>query len=114
MAAMANFTLVAGTQASAHGPVKFDTITWTGPSSYNNTGTPTTSGNTGLAAGLGTIRKGQPTPIAVIQQGAHAYGLQYDPVTDLLRVFNVATPFAEVTNATDLSAVTFRAVIISY
>ena len=42
MAAMANFTLVAGTQASAHGPVKFDTITWTGPSSYNNTGTPTT------------------------------------------------------------------------
>jgi hypothetical protein len=40
--------------------------------------------------------------------------VQYNSATDLLRIFDVATPFAEVVNAVDLSAVTFRATAISY
>ena len=107
MAGLANFTSL-GT-ASAHGPVKFTKFSFTGPSSY------ATSGVTGLAAGLKTIIKTDPTILMLVQEGpGNAYTLQYDSATDKLMVYDLATPFAQVANAVDLSAVTFRVTAISY
>lgn len=112
MAAMTTFALV--NSASAHGPVKFTVMTWVGATSYNNTGTPATSGDAGLVAGLGGLLKNQPTILAVIPLGIGSYTYQYDAATDLLRVFTTGTTPAEVTNATDLHTVTFRALVVSY
>ena len=107
---LANFTLL--DSASAHGPVKFTKISFTGPA-YPNTGA--TIGAPGLAAGLKSLIKTDPTILAVILEGPGVgYTVQYNSATDKLRIFDVATPFAEVANTVDLSAVTFRATIISY
>jgi hypothetical protein len=109
---LANFTKLGS--ASAHGPVKFTKFSFTGPA-YVNSGTPATSGVTGLAAGLKTLIQTDPTILMLVLEGPGVgYTVQYNSATDLLRIFDVATPFAEVVNAVDLSAVTFRATAISY
>jgi len=119
-------TLVSGSgspatklQASAHGPVKFDVVTFVGPTTassgtgYNNTGTAATSGNPGLKAGLGAIRKNNPTVLNVQPVGIGSYTFQYDPDTDLLRIFSTSTTPAEVSNGTNQASVTFQALVIS-
>lgn len=115
MAALDNFALVAGSQASAHGPVKFDTITFTGPT-YNKVDQPTVNnptGNTGLLAGLRGLTGDSRKPISVTQAcSAGDYDLQYEPSTDRLKIV-VSSTGAEVNNGEDLSRVTFRALCIS-
>jgi len=121
--ALDNFALVAGSSADAHGPVKFDTITFTGP-------TYASSGVTGLAAGLKAARAAAkaaalviaPTvdpgiavdsrvPVAVVGIGG-AYTVEYAPSTDKLVIRTTATG-AEVSDNTDLHATTFHVCCIS-
>ena len=113
--ALDNFALVAGSSANAHGPVKFDTITFTGPT-YNKPASPTLSdptGVAGLAAGLQSLTGDGRVPVAVQQQGSGGdYALQYEPSTDRL-VIKAASTGTEVSDTTDLHAVTFRVLCIS-
>ena len=115
MAVMANFALVSGGQANAHGPVKFDVITFTGPT-YNYVETPTAqapTGNTGLKAGLQGLTLDGRAPIAVLPAGGNgAHVLQYEPSTDRLKIVVAATG-VEVANNVDLSETTFRVMTVS-
>ena len=115
MAALANFALVAGSQANAHGPVKFDTISFTGPT-YHKVNSPTAddpTGVTGLKAGLQGLTKDSRAPIAVVQIGSGGdYALQYEPSTDRLKIVAASTG-TEVTDSANLTGVTFRALCIS-
>jgi hypothetical protein len=110
-----NFALVAGSAGSAHGPVKFVQMTFTGPT-YNKPASPTPSdptGVAGLAAGLDSLTGDGRAPIAVLQIGSGGdYALQYEPFTDRL-VIKVASTGVEVADTVDLHAVTFRALVIT-
>lgn len=115
MAVMANFALVSGGQANAHGPVKFDVITFTGPT-YNYVAVPsaeTPTGNTGLKTGLQSLTEDGRAPIAVLPAGGNgAHVLQYEPSTDRLKIVVAATN-TEVANGVDLSGTTFRVMCVS-
>jgi hypothetical protein len=121
IAKLTSVTLVTGSgspatklQASAHGPVKFDVLTFVGPNKVGgNLGYTGTVGNAGLAAGLGAIRKNTPTILDVRGVGIGSYTYSYDPDTDMLRIFTTGTTPAEVVDATDLSGVTFKVLVIS-
>jgi len=121
IAKLTSVTLVSGSgspatklQASAHGPVKFDVVTFVGPNKVGgNLGYTGTTGNAGLVTGLGAIRKNSPTIIAVLPVGIGSYTYSYDPGTDMLRIFATGTSPAEVSDQTDLSGVTFQALVIS-
>lgn len=106
MAALANFAKVTGASAAAVGPVKFDTIQFTGA-------TYATGGTTGLKAGLDGLFGDGRSPIQVLQVGSGGdYSLIYLPDTDKLKVV-VASTGAEVTNAANLTGVTFTVLCIS-
>jgi hypothetical protein len=115
MAVLAGFALIAGSSANARGPVKFDTITFTG-ATYHKVTSPTAddpTGNTGLKAGLQALTGDARTPISVIQNGGNGvHVLEYAPATDRLKVVVAATG-AEVADNVDLSGTTFHVQVIS-
>jgi hypothetical protein len=107
MAGLANFALIASSSASAHGPVKICTVTFTGVSSY------TTDGDTGFRAGLQALLDDARVPVALIELGsAGDYALDYIPSTDKL-IVKVQSTGAQVSASTDLDAVTFKVVAFS-
>jgi hypothetical protein len=121
IAKLTSVTLVSGSgspatklQASAHGPVKFDVVTFVGPNKVGgNLGYTGTVGNAGLKAGIGAIRKNTPTVLAVLPVGIGSYTFSYDPDTDMLRIFATGASPAEISDATDMAAVTLQALVIS-
>ena len=107
MAGLANFALIASTAASAGGPVKFNTVTFTGVSSY------TTDGDTGFKAGLQALTKDARVPVALIEIGsAGDYALEYIPATDKL-IVKVRSTGAQVSASADLDGVTFKVLAIT-
>jgi hypothetical protein len=107
MAGLANFALIASTSASAHGPVKFSTVTFTGVSSY------TTDGDTGFKAGLQGLTKDTRVPVVLVDIGsAGDYATEYLPASDKL-IVKVRSTGAQVTAAANLSGVTFKVLAIT-
>jgi len=115
MAVLANFALVSSGSVNAHGPVKFNVVTFTG-ATYHKVTSPTAddpTGNTGFKAGLQDLTKDARSPIALVPAGGNgAHVLEYDPATDRLKVV-VASTGAEVADGVDLSGTTFRVLAVS-
>ena len=101
----------AGAQPSA--PTFVDVIHCAGDGAYPTGGTP------GFAALFQAKTKDSRSPVAVISQDCGGYVAVYDLANDKLKVYygdnNNASdgPLIEVPNATDLSGVTFRLVVLS-
>lgn len=93
-----------GVQPSA--PTFTDRINFAGDGNYPTGGTP------GFKALFNAITKDRRTPLAVIEQDVNAYSLRYDEANDKLLVIDLNT-HAEVANGVNLSALTFRALVIS-
>lgn len=94
----------------ASSPLFADDVSLVGDAAYP------TGGTTGLAALLQAQTKDGRAPFAVIPGDCGGYFVTYDPSTDKLKVFWCAaagSPMAEVTNATNLSGVTFKFTVLS-
>jgi hypothetical protein len=107
MAGLANFTLLSGSAADAVGPLKLNTLTFTGVSLY------TTDGDTGFKAGLQAAAEDARAPIAVVELGsAGDYALEYIVSSDKM-IVKVRSTGAQVASQTDLDGVTFKVLAIS-
>ncbi len=87
-----------------------DLVSFTGDSSYP------TGGYSGFAAKVRTMSGDGRAPLAFIPQDCAGYHPVYDQANDKLKIFWCAgsgAAMSEVTNATDLSAVTFKGLVIS-
>lgn len=101
--------------ASATEPLFVEEITMVGPASY------ATAGDTGLQAAyraLGVAQSGR-TIVAVLPVDTFGYGIGYTSSTGKLKLYQgdntnaAAAPGVEVASTTNLSAVTFKLLIIS-
>lgn len=104
-------TKVDGTGQEPSAPMFVDRVSFAGDSSYPTGGTPA------FAAKLQALTKSGRKPFAVFSQGCGGYVVEYDEAADKLKVLATGASsgavLAEVTNTTNLSAVTFNVVIIS-
>lgn len=92
-------------------PSFVDRIQFTGDTAYP------TGGTAGFKASLQKVTKDLRTPFAVLGQDCGGYVPVYDEANDKLKVFWCAgngAPMSEVTNATNLGAVTFNIVVFSH
>jgi hypothetical protein len=93
-----------GAQPSS--PTFHDLLTFIGDAAYPTGGSP------GFAALLQSLFGDHRTPLAIISQDCAGYDAVYDPTNDKVKVY--AANNTEVANATNLSAVTFKVLVISY
>jgi hypothetical protein len=95
--------------AAAQGPIFYDTVTLVGDATYP------TGGSTGLQAKLQTLRGDGRVIITAIMTDGAGYLVHYNNANDklLFYVQDAGGALADVANATDLSAVTVKMVIIS-
>lgn len=91
------------------GPIFHDNVSVVGDASYS------TGGSTGLAAKLRAATKDARAIIEASCFDGSGYAVEYHPADDKMKVFVSAdgAQSAEVANATDLSAVTFKFHVIS-
>jgi hypothetical protein len=97
-----------GSQPSS--PIFHDVLTFTGDTSYP------TGGTLGFGAAIKAFYGDGRQVLAVVGQDCGGYFVTYEPATDALKVWKCAgsaAPAVEVTNATNLSAVTFNVLVIS-
>jgi hypothetical protein len=97
-----------GSQPSS--PIFHDVLTFAGDTSYP------TGGTLGFGAAVKAYYGDGRQVLAVVGQDCGGYFVSYEPSTDALKVWKCAgsaAPAVEVTNATNLSGVTFNALVIS-
>jgi hypothetical protein len=101
--------MVSNNAAAAQGPIFMDTVTLVGDGAYP------TGGSLGLQAKLQTLRGDGRVIIAVNVADGSGYTVQYNPLTDRLKVYeqDAGAAQAEVADAADLSAVSLKLVIFS-
>lgn len=106
-------SLIRAAGAMPSAPTFADRISFTGDAAYP------TGGTAGFKALFQAKAKDQRAPIAVIVEDCGGYQVTYDVANDKLKVWygdnnNAADgPLIEVPNTTDLSATTFKLVVIS-
>ncbi len=108
--ALSTFTRILQEGQKASAPTPMDLVSFTGDSSYP------TGGYSGFAAKVRTMSGDGRAPLAFIPQDCAGYHPVYDQANDKLKIFWCAgsgAAMSEVTNATDLSAVTFKGLVIS-
>lgn len=95
--------------AAAQGPIFYDTVTLVGDAAYP------TGGSTGLQAKLQTLRGDGRVIITVSVADGAGYVVHYNNANDKLLLYTQdgAGALADVADATDLSGVTLKLVIIS-
>jgi hypothetical protein len=93
-----------GAQPSS--PIFHDLLTFSGDASYP------TGGTAGFTALLQALFGDHRTPLAIISQDCGGYDAVYDPTNDKVKVY--AANNTEVANATNLSAVAFKVLVLSY
>ncbi len=106
---MALGAMVSNNAAAAQGPIFYDTVTVVGDGAYP------TGGSAGLQAKLQTLRGDGRVIITVSVADASGNVVSYNALTDRLLVYvqDAGGALAEVANATDLSAVSLKLVIVS-
>lgn len=109
--ALGTITKPTGKKSGANaGKVVHLTVSFAGDSAYP------TGGTAGFTALVNAVSPKEAfTVIGVLNADAGGYMPVYDDVNDKLKVYRVGainSPMAEVPNATDLSAVTFRLVLV--
>lgn len=111
---MAIGTITKDEAAAGVGPVFFDRISFAADGSYPTGGTAAFQAAVQAKTGVGRAI------VAIIPQDCGGYVPVYDQANDKLKVYYgdydpaAAGPMVEVPNATNLSAVTFNLVVISY
>lgn len=108
---MALGTITVVEKARADGPICADVVSFTGDTSYP------TGGSAFLAAFLTAVGKKNYSILSVLPQDSKGYIPAYDAATGKLKLYatgaSSGAALAEVTNATNLSAITFVVTVIS-
>jgi len=103
-------TMTSNSESAGQGPVFYDDVSVVGDSSYP------TGGSSGVAAALQALRGDSRAPISGECYASGGFVAQYDAKNDKLVVYkeaDTAGAMAEVSNATDLSGVTFKMTVVS-
>lgn len=102
-------TMTSNSESAGQGPVFHDDVSVVGDGSYP------TGGSAGVTAKLKALRGDSRAPISGQCYAAGGYVVEFDAKNDKLVVYEQdgGGALAEVANATDLSAVTFKMTITS-
>ncbi len=110
---MALGTITVGVKEHAPGHMRMDLMSFAGDGSYPTNGTAAFQASVRAALGVGNVEV-----LAVIPQDCGGYVPCYDKAADKLKVYYSNSdssdgPLIEVPNATSLSGVTFKVMIVS-
>jgi hypothetical protein len=108
---MALGTMVVVEKSASLGPVRYDEIAVPGDGAYPAGGTPGFTALVRTALAVGSVEI-----IGLMPGDCGGYHAVYDKANDKLKVYRngaINVPQVEVTAATDLSATTFRMVVVS-